>query len=66
MTSILLISTFGVMGILSRYGLDLAFEKVNLSFPISTFLINFLGSFLAGVIFGLSDRQFFASEIQLA
>ncbi len=66
MFSILLISTFGVLGILSRYGLDLAFEKTNLLYPVSTLLINFVGSFLAGLVFTLGSRQMMTGDFQLA
>lgn len=66
MFSILLISTFGVLGILSRYGLDLAFEKTNLLYPASTLLINFVGSFLAGLVFMLGSRQMMTGDFQLA
>lgn len=66
MTSILLISTFGLLGILSRYGLDRIFERTSFNFPISTLVINFVGSFLAGVIFSLGDRQVMTHEIQVA
>lgn len=61
-----MISTFGVLGILSRYGLDLAFEKTISIFPVSTLIINFFGSFLAGVVFTLGNRQVITGELQLA
>ena len=66
MTSILLLPSFGIIGILSRFGIDRLLESSNSGFPISTFAINFVGSFLAGVIFNLGDRQMMSSEIQLA
>jgi CrcB protein len=66
MFSIFMISTFGVLGILSRYGLDLAFEKTISIFPVSTLIINFFGSFLAGVVFTLGNRQVITGELQLA
>lgn len=64
MSPLVLISAFGFFGILSRYGIDQFFNHSNTSFPVSTFIINFVGSFLAGVIFSLGERM--TSEIQLA
>ena len=42
---LLMISSFGVVGILARYGLDKVFENRFGVFPASTFLINIVGSF---------------------
>jgi len=44
----LLISVFGILGVLSRWGLDLALKPF---LPYPTLIINVLGSFLAGIVF---------------
>lgn len=58
MKNALAISLVGVIGILSRYGLDTLFFEVNKEFPVSTLLINILGSMAAGAIYayGVSER----------
>lgn len=54
MTSVFYISFFGLLGLLSRYGVDQAFVKWNAQFPISTLLINLTGSLLAGIVYAIS------------
>lgn len=54
---VFLIAIFGVVGVLSRYGVDLALSRFNTTFPWSTFLVNFLGCLLAGAIWGLQSRS---------
>lgn len=49
--SIVWVALFGLAGIFTRYGTDLAFQKLGGNFPVGTFLINVLGSFLAGVVY---------------
>jgi fluoride exporter len=52
------IALFGALGALARYGVDLLVERHTESvFPLSTFVINISGCFLAGVFVGvLVDR----------
>ncbi len=52
---IVLIAVLGALGVLSRYFIDLYFGKPT-GFPISTFAINCLGSFLMGAVFILSAQ----------
>jgi len=59
------ISLLGVMGVLCRYGADTWFASSNENFPVTTFVINILGSMLAGLIYALSAGKEF-SELQLA
>jgi fluoride exporter len=60
MTKILLISGFGVLGVLGRYGLDLTFAYS--SWPLSTLIANISGSFLIGLVYGLGQHSGVLSE----
>ena len=64
MQNIILIGFFGVLGIFCRYGIDSSAERLSLSFPLSTFAINILGSFAAGLIYALGERQEISPVIQ--
>lgn len=66
MQSMALVSIFGVLGILSRYGVDSYFYSWNEKGPITTLVINILGSFLAGLIYALSTYREFSSTLQSA
>jgi CrcB protein len=48
------IGGFALVGIFSRYFIDQYFYSDGRNFPLSTFLINMLGSFLIGVVYVLS------------
>jgi len=48
---LLLISIFGVLGILSRYSIDTILSNKNYNLPISTILANLIGCILCGFIF---------------
>ncbi len=62
MTSYLAIALGGAIGAVSRYWLSGAVERLNgSSFPLGTFSVNLLGSFLIGVLFVL-----FMEKSQLA
>ena len=51
------------MGALSRYWLSSAVEKFNGSgFPLGTFMVNLLGSFLIGIVFILFAEKFSLSD----
>ncbi|MGE3757658.1 MAG: CrcB family protein [Pseudobdellovibrionaceae bacterium] len=66
MNTFLAIGLLGLLGIFSRYGLDLIFFESNPSFPVSTFLINILGSLLAGLIYVMAHRYNIAPQIHTA
>ncbi|HUP57871.1 MAG TPA: CrcB family protein [Bdellovibrionota bacterium] len=57
MPTFLWIGGFGVLGVLSRYGIELALARSSSLFPTGTFLINIAGSFLAGWVFGLGPER---------
>ena len=52
-----LILVFGILGILLRYGLDELLKSNPATFPVSTFTINILGSFLIGIIYIYSQEK---------
>lgn len=52
-----LIAIFGVLGVLSRYGIDQIVKAEPMHFPVSTLTVNMLGSFLVGCLFA-----YFASK----
>lgn len=60
-----MIATFGVLGVLGRYGIDKLIGNDG-GFPWSTFGINIAGSFLAGVIYFFSERQVISSNLHIA
>lgn len=61
------VAMFGTLGVSLRFFLDQYFQKWNSNWPFITFGINITGSFLAGVIFGLSFvRQQPYSQMQTA
>lgn len=65
---IFLIGSFGVLGVLSRYYFGVAaFKFYPSSFPLGTFLINVLGSFLIGVtyVWGF-ERSMISEELRIA
>ena len=59
---IVLLSVFGAAGVLGRYFIDLHLGKTAAGFPLSTLLINCLGSFLMGVVFVLSAQLALVSK----
>jgi len=51
---LLLISLFGLLGVLCRYGLDVwVAQRYTTEFPVSTFVINAVGCAIAGTVFTL-------------
>lgn len=66
MQNLVLISLFGVLGVLSRFGIDRFFGSWNEQFPASTLLINLLGSFIAGAIYAIGENRFLSENVQLA
>ena len=64
MKNIALIGIFGVVGVLCRYGLDKSMAGIGQDFPVSTLVINIIGSFVAGLIFALSERHEISLSLQ--
>ncbi len=64
MQNYLSIGLFGLLGIFCRYGIDKHMASMNQIFPTSTFVINILGCFLAGLIYAVGERQGFSLPIQ--
>lgn len=56
--SFLTVGIGGAFGSMARYGVSYAMSKfVSNPFPFATFTINILGSFLIGILFGLTQRN---------
>lgn len=51
------IAAFGAAGVLSRYSVDQWLGGRMTPFPVSTFLINALGSFLIGTVYVLASEK---------
>jgi CrcB protein len=56
--NLIFISVFGVLGVLSRYSLDILFLNKNQLLPTQTILANFLGCLIAGVLYSLITEKF--------
>lgn len=65
MTTLVSISFFGLLGVLSRFAIDRWFVDFNAEFPVTTFVINIIGCALAGCVYVVSERGIFSSHIQL-
>jgi CrcB protein len=67
MKDILLVGLGGGIGSIARLLSQRSVQKmVDLSFPLGTFFINIIGSFLIGVIYALSERgNYLSPEIRL-
>ncbi len=56
----------GALGSMTRYGVALLLPTVAGKFPWPTFIVNFLGSFLIGVVFVLIvQKQMLSPELRL-
>ena len=56
--ALILVGTGGAAGSMARYAVSFIFSKLTTSsFPLGTFFINIIGSFLIGILFGLSARN---------
>ena len=64
MPAVLLVGLGGAAGAMARYGLGLALP-VRDGFPAATLLINFLGSFLIGILAGLAERSRLSKSLSL-
>ncbi len=49
----------GGIGSLLRYGVSGAFSKSGSNFPLGTLLVNLSGSFLIGLLWGISEKAVF-------
>lgn len=56
--NILFISVFGVLGVLSRYSLDLIFYNKNQIIPFQTITANFIGCLIAGILYSFISEKF--------
>ncbi len=65
MSTLLAVSLFGLLGVLSRFLIDRTFVDVNAEFPITTFVINMIGCALAGCVYVLSERGVLSNQLQL-
>lgn len=65
MLTLLFVSGFGLLGVLSRYLLERAFQDVNENFPKSTFAINVAGCAVAGLVFVLGERSSLSENLRL-
>ncbi len=65
MQNLVSISVFGILGVLCRYGLDKFMVNENQAFPLPTFTINILGSFLAGLVYAVGERQEISPILQV-
>ncbi|OQW47633.1 MAG: hypothetical protein A4S09_15080 [Proteobacteria bacterium SG_bin7] len=65
---IFLLGAFGFLGVLSRYYFGVAALKLYpASFPVGTFLINVLGSFLIGSVYTLGlERSLISEDLRVA
>ena len=53
----LLVGIGGFIGSIARFGVSLGFSKfVYMNFPFGTFTVNIIGSFVIGIIYGVSDK----------
>jgi CrcB protein len=56
--TILLIGSGGFIGSIARYGLQqLAQKLLHWTFPTGTLIVNLIGCFAIGLVFGLADRS---------
>ena len=54
---IILISIFGVLGVLSRYSIETFLGNKNQDFPFATLFANVIGCLLAGVLYTLMSQK---------
>lgn len=55
--NILIVGVGGFIGSVARYVIALSFTKTLQPFPTGTFLINIVGCFAIGIVYGISDRS---------
>ena len=67
MQKLLLIAIAGGLGTLSRYALSgLVHKIVQTNFPLGTMVVNILGCFLFGIVWGLSENSLLVSPASRA
>lgn len=55
----------GGLGALARYGLALGVQRLaGAGFPLGTFVVNMLGCFAFGLVFGVLERSLLPSELR--
>lgn len=60
--NVILVSIFGVLGVLTRYSADIFWADKNHIFPIATLVVNIVGCFVAGFMFTILSKKFFLPE----
>ena len=60
---VLFIGGFGVLGVLSRLGIDL---MARAWIPVGTWVVNILGCALAGFLFTLGEKEIISQSLQVA
>ena len=60
MMNLAFVSSFGLLGVLCRYGLDSWISKFGAHFALGTLVINILGSLVAGTLYALSTVKDFS------
>ena len=66
MKSILIVFLGGGLGSIFRYLINLLIKNPEGQFPINTFLVNMIGSFLIGIIFGyLNENNYINNNLIL-
>lgn len=65
MRNILLVSLGGAFGSALRYLTNLALQNLTLNFPLATFSVNILGSFLIGILACFVDLNFLSENNKL-
>ncbi len=63
--NLLYISIFGVLGVLSRYSIDLYLSNKEYLFPYPTLLVNLIGSILAGFLYTVALEKTASSTIYI-
>lgn len=64
---IVLISIFGVLGVLSRYSIETYWGDKNQIFPINTLVINIIGCFIAGLVYStIVNKQILSDQMATA
>lgn len=54
----LLVGIGGFFGSITRYGVTMLTDKyLQISYPLGTFLVNIIGCFILGLLFGMVQRQ---------
>ena len=67
-SQIALVGLGGLLGSIGRFVLSGWVHRIlpNLSFPLGTLAVNFVGCFFIGLLYGLADtRQLFGDEVRL-